>query len=80
MAVKAVNNQGKDLILTQSPTIQQVSQQIILALTPSLQQSKPVALYLRDISQAYVQSNTYLSRDIFIRLPRKLNLQPGTIL
>src|SRR6266702_8606958 len=60
--------------------IQQVSQQIILTLTPRLQQSKPVALYLRDISQAYMQSSTYLSRDIFIRPPHKLNLQPGTIL
>ena len=47
---------------------------------PRLQQIKPVALYLQDISQAYMQSNTYLSRDIFIWPPRKLNLQPGTIL
>jgi len=31
-------------------------------------------------SQAYVQSNTYLSRDIFIQPPLKLNLQLGTIL
>src|SRR6266702_1123658 len=64
----------------QSPTIQQVSQRIILALTPGLQQTKPIALYLRDISQAYIQSNTYLNRDIFIRPPHELNLQPGTIL
>jgi hypothetical protein len=27
-----------------------------------------------------MQSNTYLSRDIFIRPPLELNLQPGTIL
>jgi len=47
---------------------------------PRLQQSKPVALYLWDISQAYIQSNTYLSRDIFIRPPPKLNLQPEIIL
>src|SRR6266702_5901723 len=60
--------------------IQRVSQQIILVLTPGLQQSKPVALYLRDISQAYMQSSTYLSKDIFIRPPHELNLQPGTIL
>jgi hypothetical protein len=80
LVVQAYNDQGKDLVLTQSPTIQRVSQRIILALTPGLQQTKPVALYLRDISQAYVQSNTYLSRDIFIRPPLELNLQPGTIL
>jgi len=47
---------------------------------PGLQQTKSVALYLRDILQAYVQSNTYLSRDIFIRPPLELNLQLGIIL
>jgi len=47
---------------------------------PRLQQTKPVALYLWDILQAYMQSNTYLSRDIFIRLPLKLNLELGIIL
>jgi hypothetical protein len=80
LVVQAYNDQGKDLVLTQSPTIQRVSQRIILALAPGLQQAKSVALYLRDISQAYVQSNTYLSRDIFIRPPLELNLQLGTIL
>ena len=60
--------------------IQRVSQRIILTLTPSLQQSKPIALYLRDISQANIQFSTYLSKDIFIQPPRELNLQPGTIL
>ncbi len=48
----------------QLPIIQRVSQWIILAFTLRLQQTKPIALYLRDILQAYVQSNTYLSRDI----------------
>jgi hypothetical protein len=52
LVIQAYNNRGKDLVLTQSPTIQQ---------------AKGMSLYLRDISQAYVQSNTYLSRDIFIR-------------
>ena len=46
LVVQAYNDQGKDLVLTQSPTIQRVSQRIILALTPGLQQAKSVALYL----------------------------------
>jgi hypothetical protein len=79
LVVQAYNDQGKNLVLTQSPTIQRVSQRIILALAPSLQQ-KSAALYLRDISQAYVQSNTRLSRDIFIRPPPEIGLRPGTIL
>ena len=37
LIIQAYNDQGKDLVLTQSPTIQQVSQRIILALTPGLQ-------------------------------------------
>src|SRR5271154_6254120 len=75
LVVQAYNDQGKNLILTQSPTIQRVSQRIILALTPTLQQRQPtIAIYLRDISQAYVQSNTHLNREIFIRPPLELGL------
>ena len=81
LVVQAYNDQGKDLVLTQSPTIQRVSQRIILAITPAIQQVKPaMSLYLRDISQAYVQSNTHLSRDIFIRPPHELGLGKDSIL
>jgi hypothetical protein len=38
------------------------------------------SLYLRDISQAYVQSNTRLNRDFFVRPPRELELEEGLIL
>ena len=79
LVVQAYNDKGKDLILTQSPTIQRVSQRILLALTPTML-AKGMSLYLRDISQAYVQSNTYLSRDIFIRPPIELGLENGSIL
>jgi hypothetical protein len=41
-------------------------------------------LYLRDISQAYVQSTIALNRDFYINPPRELaqqlNLKPGSIL
>ena len=51
LVVQAYNDQGKDLVLIQSPTIQRVSQRIILVITPAIQQVKPVmSLYLRDIS------------------------------
>jgi hypothetical protein len=53
LVVQAYNDQGKDLVLTQSPTIQRVSQRIILALSAILQ-NESTSLYLRDISQAYV--------------------------
>ncbi|KHJ30188.1 hypothetical protein EV44_g3772 [Erysiphe necator] len=36
LVVQAFNNKGKDFVLTQSPTIQRVSQRVILALTVTL--------------------------------------------
>ena len=41
---------------------------------------KRLGLYLRDISQAYVQSRTPLARDFFARPPSELGLEAGTIL
>lgn len=80
LVIQAYNDQGKSLVLTQSPTIQRVSQRIILALAPSLQSERAAKLYLRDISQAYTQSNTSLSRIIIIRAPTELGLPRGTFL
>jgi hypothetical protein len=80
LVVQAYNDQGKELILTQSPTIQRVSQRLILALAPTLNCS----VYVRDISQAYVQSTTHLNRDFYVRPPPEidniLHLEKGTIL
>jgi hypothetical protein len=55
---------------------------LILALTPTLQKKnkKPLSLYLCDISQAYVQSHTPLSRDFYIQPPTELGLPTGTVL
>ena len=47
LVVQAYNNHGKEEIWTQSPTIQQMSQQLILALTACMSQYN---LYFRDIS------------------------------
>jgi hypothetical protein len=81
LVVQAYNDQDKNLILTQSPTIQRVSQRIILALALTLQQKQPAnAIYLWDISQAYVQSNTHLNREIFIHPPSELGLSKNSIL
>ncbi|KAK1992697.1 hypothetical protein LX36DRAFT_694129 [Colletotrichum falcatum] len=54
---------GKEAILTQSPTIQRIAQRIILAFTLSLIQLG-IVLWLRDITQAYTQSATQLNRPI----------------
>jgi hypothetical protein len=57
LVVQAYNDKGKDAILTQSPTVQRASQRVVLALAMTLKDNKnnPLSLYLRDISQAYVQ-------------------------
>ncbi|OXV05628.1 hypothetical protein Egran_06604 [Elaphomyces granulatus] len=47
LVVQAYNDHGKDLVLTQSPTIQRVSQRLILALTAMLK-GNGMDLYLRD--------------------------------
>ncbi len=63
LVVQAYNDYEKELVLTQSPTIQRVSQRLVLALSVILPDA---SLYLQDISQAYVQSNTRLNRDFFV--------------
>lgn len=80
LVIQGFNDEGKANILTQSPTIQRSSQRIILALAPSL--LPHVKIYLRDITQAYVQSQSQLNRTILASLPKEIeHLYPrGTIM
>ena len=71
LVVQAYNDPEKDIVLTQSPTIQRVSQRLILCMAAILRDEN-TGLYLRDISQAYVQSVTKLNRDFFIIPPAEL--------
>jgi hypothetical protein len=59
LVIQGFNDRGKADILTQAPTIQRASQRLILALAPSLM-LRGHALWLRDITQAYLQSETML--------------------
>jgi hypothetical protein len=70
LVVQAYNDQEKTLVLTQSPTIQRVSQRLILCI--SAIKLHETDLYLRDISQAYVQSTTTLNRKFYVRPPKEL--------
>jgi hypothetical protein len=65
--VQAYNNKGKTVILTQSLTIQRVSQRILLAITATFPEYN---VYLYDITQAYTQSTTALNRDFYITPPK----------
>jgi hypothetical protein len=70
LVVQAYNDQEKYAVLTQSPTIQRISQRIILSIAAMT--TETTGLYLRDISQAYVQSTTLLNRDFYVKPPREL--------
>ena len=54
LVVQAYNDQGKELVLTQSPTIQRVSQRLILCIAAMKLYDDTlyddIRLYLRDIS------------------------------
>lgn len=83
LVIQAYNDQGKTEILTQSPTIQRVSQRLIIAITPSLLRLNIyLYLYLREITQAYVQSTTTLNRLILAKPPKEIacSLPPDTIM
>lgn len=72
LVIQGYNDNGKQAILTQSPTIQRASQRLILALAPSLIKDYAFQMALRDITQAYTQSTTELQRLIVARLPKQI--------
>ena len=71
LVIQGYQDDGKRIILTQSPTIQRASQRLIVALAPTLIKSG-CNLWLRDITQAYVQSETKLNRLILAQLPKQI--------
>jgi hypothetical protein len=77
LVIQTYNDHEKTLMLTQSFTIQRISQRIILVLTAYI---SDCYLYLRDITHAYVQSNTSLNRKFFIRFSLELGLSKSSIL
>ena len=81
LVVQGYADDGKEIVLTQSPTIQRASQRLIIALTPSLRMVG-MKLWLRDITQAYVQSDDHLQRTIIADLPAQLrgHYPEGTVM
>jgi len=71
LVIQAYQDKGKEDILTQSPTIQRVSQRLIIAIAPSLVR-EGITISSRDITQAYVQSDTKLNREILARVPKAI--------
>jgi hypothetical protein len=76
IVVQAYNDQGKEQVLTQSPTIQRTSQRLMICLAAMLRDEE-TELYLRDITQAYTQSKSKLNRVFYIHPPPELTAQLG---
>lgn len=84
LVVQAYNDRGKSMVLTQSPTVQRAIVQLILTLGLSFIKIYDHIMFLRDISQAYTQSKTLLTRDILCHpapeVIKSLNLDPNTVM
>ena len=82
IVVMGFNDNGKSKVLTQSPTVQRVSQRLVLALTPSLHHDLGFELALRDITQAYLQTKQPLLREIYASIPKEVShmYPPRTIM
>ncbi len=68
LVMQAFNDQNKIFVLTQSSIIQRISQRLIICLAVTLS----MKLYLRDITQIYVQSRSILNRDFYVQSFSKL--------
>ncbi|EED22642.1 conserved hypothetical protein [Talaromyces stipitatus ATCC 10500] len=69
LVVQAYNDKDKEFVLTQSPTIQRSSQRLILCIGISKDR---VWFWIRDVTQAYIQSTTKLNREFYIQIPPEL--------
>ena len=77
LMMQTYNDEGKIEMLTQVPTIQRMNQRLILTLIANMQH---LNLFLRNISQVYVQSNISLTKKFFIRPSVELNFEDDAIL
>ena len=77
LMMQTYNDEKKIEMLTQTSTIQRMNQRLILTLTASMSH---LSLFLRNISQAYVQSSISLTREFFIRSSAELDFGDGAIL
>ncbi len=70
LMIQAFKDQNKIFVLPQSFIIQRVSQRLIICLAVTLSQS--MNLYLRNITQIYVQSRFNLNRDFYVQSSSEL--------
>jgi hypothetical protein len=64
LVVQTYNDHEKTLMLTQAFTIQRMSQRIILVIAANINENHH--LYLKNLTQTYIQSKSFLNRMFFI--------------
>ena len=72
LVMQTYNDDDKAKMLIQTSTIQRMNQRLILTLTANMSH---LNLFLRNISQTYVQSIISLAKKFFIRSPVELELE-----
>lgn len=70
-------DKGASSIATKSPTISRMGQRVAMATAAIFREHQS---YIRDISQAYLQSESPLERKIFLRPPKEMNLGADVVL
>lgn len=75
LCVRAFNDREHGL-QTFSPTVQRMTTRFLYTVAKLLNWD----MYVRDITQAFIQSSTKLRRPIFLRPPKELNLPPNQVL
>lgn len=78
LVAKNYDDNASTLISTKAPTVQRVSQRI--ALSSAATNSKSHKSYLRDITQAYPQSNDPLQRKVYLKPPPEMGLSDDDVL
>jgi hypothetical protein len=76
LVIQAFNDREKEEILTRAPTIQRVSQRLILAISAS----KGWEVLTRDVSWAFVQADTTIYRKIFEEALPEMMLEEDDVL
>eukprot|EP00171_Calliarthron_tuberculosum_P001204 IDg1204t1 len=68
-------DRDKSMLMTYSPTVNKSSVRLIL----SIAGGKKLPVFLRDISLAYVSTNTKLLREVYLIPPKELGLDPDIL-
>jgi len=79
LVVQGYNDRDHGL-LTHAPTVQRASQRLAIAMSVVYGLPAGFSIWIRDVTQAYVQSDTPIARDIYIRAPKELGIADGFLL